>query len=81
MNWPFLSGCHLSVFHQTNCLTQHKSCSGRTGRFQIFIQDFSLGGTHVSEARWFGPGRNDGKSPRRTEVQTKCSHKVNVRVF
>lgn len=40
--------CHLSVFHQKHPLTQHKSCSGRIGRFHQFAQDFTLGGTQLS---------------------------------
>lgn len=57
--------CHLSVFHQAHPLTQHKSCSGRNGRFHEFAQDFTLGGTqlsgtvqtHLPKAQGFGPGR------------------------
>lgn len=47
-NWPYLFGCHPAVFLLPDPLNQHKSCSGRTGRFHIFIQDFTLADTQPS---------------------------------
>lgn len=47
-NWPYLFGCYAAVFFQADSLNQHKPCSGRTGRFHLFIQDLTLADTQLS---------------------------------